>query len=210
MGKVIITGPGRSGTTFLVQLLTRLGYDTGYEPYKEPYLPSKRAGCEHRLQFDLAGTPERARRILETAPRVLKSPEWALVLKGFARLDIMQVDHVFIPVRDLDEAAQSRLDVQLDWQVCSTDDYSYRVMDQASVHALALGRAIEACLMCDIPYTIMLFPRLVEDPDYCRAKLSEGLSIDPVRFQGIFAELANPKQVVWRGDGRKECGKDDS
>ena len=198
MGKIIITGAGRAGTTFLVQLLTRLGFDTGYEPYKEPYIDHQRAGCEQIVEVDLQDTPEKARALLDAAPRVLKTPDWGLVLKGFVQGGVLDVDHCYIPVRDLDIAARSRLDVQLEWQVCPTDDYAYRVMDQASVHALALGRALEACLVCDIPFTLMMFPRLVEDAGYCWEKLSEGLEIGRKDFDMVFAELARPDQVRWR------------
>ena len=199
MGKIIITGPGRSGTTFLVVLLTRLGFDTGYTPGEEYYNPEWRAGCEQRIELDPQSPLEEWKAALEKAPRVLKSPEWGLVLKQFVQAGVMVVDHVFIPVRDLDIAAKSRLDAGLDWQVCESDDYEYRVMDQASVHALALGRAVEACLVCDIPYTLMMFPRLVQDAAYCHSSLSKGLRIDwwfP-SFQKAFDNLARPEQVKW-------------
>ncbi|MHA2066475.1 MAG: hypothetical protein ACXABY_19055 [Candidatus Thorarchaeota archaeon] len=44
--KLMILGAGRSGTTFLIKLLTRLGLYTGYYPYKEFELGNTRAGCE--------------------------------------------------------------------------------------------------------------------------------------------------------------------
>ena len=160
--------------------------------------------------FDLTRSVEEARAQLAEAPYILKSPEWGLVLKGFVQAGAVEVDHVYIPVRDLDEAARSRLDVNLEWQVCPEDDYDYRLMDQTSVLGLALGFALEACLMCDIPYTLMLFPRLVEDGDYCREKLAEGLPIDPAKFEGIFAELARPEQVVWRHGRKGENGRNNS
>jgi hypothetical protein len=196
--KVIITGPGRSGTTFLVQVLTRLGFDTGYDAYHEHYNDDWRAGCEQRVELDLSSSTQEWRDALAEAPRILKSPEWALVLKGFVLSGAMDVEHVFIPVRDLDVAAASRLDAGLDWQVCETDDYEYKVMDQASVHALALGRALEACLVCDIPYTLMMFPRLVQDEQYCYDCLVEGLEVDREDFGVVFSDLARPQQVRWK------------
>ncbi len=208
LAKVIITGPGRSGTTFLVQLLTRLGFDTGYTPHDEHYNDKWRAGCEKRIELDLGSTVEEWKAELAVAPRILKSPEWALVLKGFVQAGILDVEYVFIPVRDLDVAAASRIDAGLDWQVCETDDYAYKVMDQASVHALALGRAIEACLICDIPYTMPLFPRLVQDEQYCYDCLSKCFEIDRDEFAEAFSGLARPEQVRWKAEKKgDENGK---
>ncbi len=46
--KVIITGTGRAGTTFLVQLLTELGLDTGYtrRTWSRDYFEHCDAGLE--------------------------------------------------------------------------------------------------------------------------------------------------------------------
>ena len=61
--KVIITGTGRAGTTFLVRLLTELGLDTGYtrRNWSRDYFTHCDAGLEH----DLAG-PD--------APYIVKNP----------------------------------------------------------------------------------------------------------------------------------------
>ncbi|NIP54135.1 MAG: hypothetical protein GWO26_19540, partial [Phycisphaerae bacterium] len=74
-----------------------------------------RAGCEKRIELDLGSTVEEWKAELAVAPRILKSPEWALVLKGFVQAGILDVEYVFIPVRDLDVAAASRIDAGLDW-----------------------------------------------------------------------------------------------
>jgi len=197
--KVIITGPGRSGTTFLVQLLTRLGLDTGFTPYQEPVQAEWRAGCEHVVEGPFQPPFTELTGVLAAAPYILKSPEWALSLKAFVQHGLMEVDHVLIPVRDLDVAARSRLDVGLGWQVCETDDYEYQVMDQASVHALALGRALEACLICDLPYTLLTFPRLVTDWTYCYERVTRAFpNLERLEFKHRWSHLAKPEQIRWK------------
>ena len=189
MRKIIITGPGRSGTTFLVQLLTRLGLDTGYEPYKEPYLPEQRAGCEWVIDIDFdRHDPAQIKESIAKAPTVLKSPEWGLMLKRLLSEALIEVEHVIIPVRDLEAAARSRLEAGLDWLAMPDLPYEQRVIDQANVKAMALGRAIEACLLYSIPCTVMTFPLLVRDADYCYRKL-DGLNLDLVKFYPAFYEL---------------------
>lgn len=208
MGKIIITGSGRSGTSFLVMLLTRLGFDTGYKAGNEGYGDKIRAGCEWKIRAEYTESGDVIKAAIDQAPRVVKSPEWGLVMKEFCRRGILEVDHCYIPVRDLDVAAKSRIDAGLNWQVCETDDYEYLVMDQASVHALALGRALEACLVCDIPYTLMMFPRFVKDARYCYNAVLEGLPVEWGTFVEVFMELANPKQIKWRSDGEANTGVD--
>ena len=192
-GKIIITGPGRSGTTFLVQLLTRLGLDTGFEPYKEPFSEDKRAGCEWQLDwFGLSIKEKRAS--LEKTPRILKAPEWSMVLKETFFEEIYPIDHVIIPIRDLRIAAQSRLDAGCHYLTTGTVD------DQESVHAFMLGKCIEACYLYDVRYTLMKFPRLVVEADYCYSCLDmvEALELPGFEtFRKEFNELSDVDNIKW-------------
>ena len=194
-GKIIITGPGRSGTTFLVQLLTRLGYDTGFEPYNEPVAKEMRAGCEVQTQW--FGLPIKEKRAnMEKAPRILKAPEWSMALKECLFEEVYPIDHVIIPIRDLRIAAQSRLDAGCHYMTIGTVD------DQESVHALMLGKCIEACYLYDIPYTLMKFPRLVADAPYCYRCLNEvfgwdNYEQDVQEFYDKFNELSDVDSIKW-------------
>lgn len=196
MGKVIITGPGRAGTSFLVRLLTRLGEDTGFTAHQEAYNEDWRAGCEHQIITDILDG-ELVTRKLKEAPRILKSPDWSLVLKHLVLLGWMEVDHVLIPFRDLDVSARSRLDVGLDWMVSEDSTGELRVQEQANIHAIALARTLEACWICGLPHTILMFPHLVQDGGYCYGRLSRAFTLDREVFDGVFAELARPEQVRW-------------
>ena len=194
-GKIFITGPGRSGTTFLVQLLTRLGFDTGYEPYEELYHPIIRAGCEWSSAFfGLSTTQQRVN--LERSPRIIKGPEWSRGLKEIFANDVCKVDHVLIPLRDLRVAAQSRLDAKLHYMTDGTLD------DQESVHAYLLGKCIEAVELYDIPYTIMRFPKFVKNSAYCWDKLKRAARWELLKADSYFLQefdkLSNPENIKWK------------
>jgi len=193
-GKIFITGPGRSGSTFLVQLLTRLGFDTGYKPYEERYHPAIRAGCEWTIAF-VGLSPAQQRVNLDRSPRIIKGPEWSNWLKDIFANDLCKVDHVLIPLRDLRVAAQSRLDAGLYYMTDGTLD------DQESVHAFLLGKCIEACELYDVPYTIMRFPKLVTNSAYCWDKLKQAarweLQETNSRFVQEFDKLSNPENIKW-------------
>lgn len=190
-GKILITGPGRSGTTFVVQLLTRLGLDTGFTPYREPTKNGCRAGCE----WDVGVSPVRdsaevVRRKMSEAPTIMKSCEWGLYLKWLVRDNGVQVDHVIVPIRDLEDAARSRLEVGLDWLILDGLNEDEKLINQLNICAIVLGRVIETCFLYNIPCTLMRFPTLVEDEQYCYKKLNNIFDLDRGKFYRIFNELS--------------------
>jgi hypothetical protein len=196
MGKIIITGPGRSGTTFLVQLLTRLGFDTGFTSGAEPYAEMLRAGCEWHMTFNTQlETPAAIKARIDAAPQVLKSPDWSLVLKWLLGNGLIEVDHVLLPLRDIDTAARSRLAVGLDWMVASHLDGDERIQDQATIMAMSVGRTVEACVLFEVPCTILRFPSLVTDPAYCYRKLRGIVDQDYNEFLEAWTQLSRPQQI---------------
>lgn len=194
---ILITGPGRSGTTFLVQLLTRLGLDTGFTPYEEPYYDTIRAGCEQRLPFDWLWPDEKLRAHFGTLPRVVKGPEWSFVIKELSRRGIVDFEHVIMPIRDFGEAAKSRVGVGLHWYAIQTDDKEKQLEDQAIVLTIAAGAVVEGCVLYNIPLMLLNFPRIVEDSQYLYTKLKEAGVYKGGwgEFAPVFDELARPEQV---------------
>ena len=92
---VVITGTGRAGTTFLVQLLTNLGLETGYTSDNLLLDEFSRGGLEHDIRR-------------EDAPYIVKSPRFCDYAEEVLSRDDILIDHVFIPVRELQAAAESR------------------------------------------------------------------------------------------------------
>jgi hypothetical protein len=207
---IFITGPGRSGTSFLVQLLTRLDFDTGYVPYGESYHEEIRAGCEAGPETDIIEneTPIGIKRAFENAPRIIKGPAWAYLLKYLHRNQLVKIEHVVMPLRDLTDSARSRLDSGLDFLM---DKEFIKVPGepieeiQENVLALLVGKVLEACYIYHIPLTLMRFPRLVQDEEYCYKKIGEfDGAINRDRFGEVFRELANPSQIKWSREAIKE------
>lgn len=182
---IFITGPGRSGTSFLMQLLTRLGMDTGFEPYNERYSDVIRAGCELSLSFFHE---------LEGAPKYIKGPTWAYYLKYMVVNQRADVEHVVMPLRDLTESAISRLDAGL--QFMMDKEYvqlpgEHVVEVQENILAMLTGKVLEACYLYEIPLTLMSFPRLVQDEQYCYDKMSEFAEVDRETFGDKWKELVH-------------------
>ena len=192
MGHILISGPGRSGTSFLVQLLTRLGYDTGFKPYREPFHDNIRAGCEYEhVDIDMNATVEEARDYMKTAPRIFKAPDWSWKLKDFLSKGYIEIDHVILPFRDVDESAKSRISVGLDWMVDDeVTDPLVRLAIQKNVHYSMIGRLMEAAYLFRIPLTIVRYPEFIKSVDYCYQRLNGIFDFDYDKFEQKHTELA--------------------
>ena len=94
----IITGTGRAGTTFIVQLLSRLGKDTGGDGLF-PFNQIARAGLEFNIRK-------------ASAPYIVKNPAICSYIDEVLSNKEIVIDHAFIPIRHLDAAARSRAAVQ--------------------------------------------------------------------------------------------------
>ena len=95
---VVISGTGRAGTTLLVQLLTVLGMDTGFDSPTSQIFPNCNAGMDRDLR-----KPE--------APYIVKDPRLCDYLEEVVRGGGMVIDHAIVPIRDLYAAAESRREV---------------------------------------------------------------------------------------------------
>jgi hypothetical protein len=173
---LLIAGTGRAGTSVLVQILDACGLETEI---------SRRAGN--------VGWHDKAKAGIETVPilgvdhpYVVKSP-WAYQFIGemLARPDI-QIDGAIIPVRDLSEAAASRVILELVdryekfTDLATTTDatwkewggtpggvtYSLEPLDQARILAHSFHQLIEQLTAREIPIYFIHFPRFVNDLEY--------------------------------------------
>lgn len=163
---IVISGTGRAGTTFLIQLMTALGMDTGFSNSEDGIFPNCNAGME-RLPNQ------------KNAPYIVKSPHLCDSLDTIVSAGTVVVDHLIVPVRDLYSAAESRRRVSRNTNpgdfggkvpggLWSTDNPEH----QELVLAQKLYALIYAATKHDIPVTLLLFPRLVQDGDYLYGKLA--------------------------------------
>ena len=161
----VIAGTGRAGTTFLVQFLTECGVDTG----------------------DVAWFDERANAGLEihltdpNAPYLIKDP-WLYLYCDNIDLAQIAVDVVVLPVRDLRDAATSRLIQEKSHVIEKMPDhfalaegygtvsggsiYSLEPLDLERILATGFYRVLQWALRNDIPVVLLDFPRLVNDADH--------------------------------------------
>ena len=184
--KILISGTGRAGTTFLVRLLTELGLDTGYDRdnWQKDFFAPSQAGLE--------GNP-----LASGSPYIVKNPEACTELPALLASGNLVIDHVLIPVRDLESAARSRIriggtDHEVPGGLWGTSDPA----QQKAVLAEKFHALVHALAAYDLPHTFLHFPRLVEDADYAYAKLRFLLGdLEPAAFRAVFFRVADPGMV---------------
>lgn len=187
---VIISGTGRAGTTFLVQLCTALGLDTGFSSIDEAVFLECNAGMERELAE-------------ENAPYIVKAPQLCASLDTILKERDIVIEHAIVPMRELTAAAESRRSVvhrngaddrptTVNGGLWGTSDPS----KQESVLAEMLYKLIETIARHEIPLTLLSFPRLVHDRDYLLRRLR---GVFPLltddEFSKAFARVARPELV---------------
>ena len=168
---VIIAGTGRAGTTLLVALLSDLGLDTGFRP---------------GVRMDGSGGLERDPSKGEM-PRIVKSPGLSTRLGKLLDDQVVKVEHVIIPIRDLDVAAASRVRVAgygrfLGVRGGFTGTRSAR--RQKRVLEAMLADLDWTIARYDLEHTFLEFPRFAHDWQYLYDKLGfldPALTVDEFR-----------------------------
>lgn len=189
--KVIITGPGRSGTTFIMQLLTDLGFDTGFTPEAMEVSAISHAGLEQGLFTK----PHRKAPL--TPNYIIKSPLISDNLQLGCERDDLVVDHVYIPIRPLDQVARSRARVsEIDAGQPGGLDQGLDLEGQMDSTARSLYTLLDTITRFDLPHSFIAFPRLTQDPRYLYTKLEFLCSgIEFTRFRQAFDSRVNPDLV---------------
>jgi hypothetical protein len=205
---IVISGTGRAGTTFLVELLTHLGLDTGYTEHKLLLRKDEvaRAGLERDIRKD-------------RSPYVVKSPQFCDMAEEVLASGDIIIEHVIIPMRDIYAAAESRRFVRATAQ--ARESLLKRMAktlrprpDPGGLWHTANGHEQEIILMqklyklmlalagADIPVTLLRFPLLVNDPSYLFLKLKPVLGdIAFDQFIAAFEKTVDPKLVHSFGPG---------
>jgi hypothetical protein len=184
--KLLVTGTGRAGTTFLVQLLTELGLDTGYArgTRSEDYFDHCAAGLESEMT-------------VEASPYIVKNPAFCETLPALLATRCFIIDQVLVPIRQLDQAAGSRIrvggrDGLVPGGLLGTSDPAA----QKGILAERFHALMHSLVANDIPHTLLHFPRLAVDADYAWTKLRFLLpSVDQAAFTAVFRRVSHPELI---------------
>lgn len=204
---VFIAGTGRAGTSFLVQFLSGIGLETHIERSGNGALhPQAHAGLEDTpFGGQTAGLPY-----------VVKTPWLSEFVDDVIADPTIVIDAVIIPVRDLTEAASSRVLQELrtihqaaPWQAASSHTsetwgttpggtvFSLNVVDQGRLLAVWFHQLVHRLERAEIPIVFLDFPRLAEDADYLFRKLRFVLPAGTTceRARATHARIADSRKI---------------
>ena len=96
MEKILITGTGRCGTTFLIKLFSFLDFNTGYD--RNNYKLSISSNCNSGME-----------RSYKDNYNIIKNPTYMMDIENILKDTSIKIKNVIIPIRDLKISAKSRV-----------------------------------------------------------------------------------------------------
>lgn len=175
MKRIIITGTGRAGTTFIMKLLTLLDYDTGFEKERvDDYIDS----------FSLGGLEHDIKKYIPY--RIIKSPAIMNCFDIFVKK--YEIEKIIIPIRDLKEVAKSRINVSKNSKtglggLWGTKEYN----KQQEVLEQKLLKFLVEVSKYYIPIVLISFERMFSDKEYLYRKLE--LDVDKNKFNEVYDKI---------------------
>ena len=178
MEKVLITGTGRCGTTFLIKLFSFLEFNTGYDRsnYEFSIFPNCNSGME---------------RLYDDPYYVLKNPTFIVDIEKIVNDASVIVKRVIIPLRDLTAAAKSRAFYG------EKPGGLWNAVDEASqieFYKNILLNYIEISTKYDISTIFINYEKMIIDKVYLFRKLKNMLdekNIDFETFSRVYDEASS-------------------
>lgn len=209
---IVITGTGRTGTTFLMELLTHLGLDTGFdeEQLKRFKNPLGRAGLEYNVGF-------------EDCPHIVKHPSFCDYADEIIACEDIVIEHIFVPIRDLYAAAESRRFVAKEniGKASFLDKIKFllgksKAFTGGLLHTNSLKRNSQENVLLNMIYKLMLavsnssinvtlinYPRSTNDAAYLFDKLKPVFKeLEFTEFVKVFNKTVQPELVHHFGSGQ--------
>lgn len=188
--KILITGPGRCGTTILVKLLSLIGLDTGFQHLSDKEIElsinqQSRGGLEHYLNNNIK------------YPTIVKAPQFYNQLSKLNdRYNLIQI---YVPIRSLEVTAKSREKHGNNagglWEATT-------VKEQMNHNAKVIYEITLACAQNDISLKFIDFNRFMQDYAYafniCQgfANLSKSTPIMIEKFIHIYNTVIDVSKIT--------------
>ena len=167
MEKILITGTGRCGTTFLIKLFSFLDFDTGYDRnnYKLSIYSNCNSGMEKKYKDNY---------------RVLKNPTFIMDIENIVNDTTIKIKNVIIPIRDLNISAKSRVKHgEKEGGLWTANDE----LSQLEFYKNILTNYIVISTKYDINTIFLDFDKMINDKTYLFYKLKNILDEKNINFE---------------------------
>ncbi len=155
MEKILITGTGRSGTTFLMIILTLLNMDTGFN--KENYEEYISTNCNSGLE-----------NFIDVPYQIIKKPSFIYEIENMIIKDNLKIKYVIIPIRDNQQVSLSRKNNKnYNGGLWNAIDYESQIIFNNKI----IYDYICNMTKYDIPTIFLNFEKMINDSKYLYEKL---------------------------------------
>lgn len=172
MDKILITGTGRSGTTFLIKLFSFLDFDTGYT--KDNYHISISKNCNSGMEKNI-----------NASNYVLKNPLFLESIENICKNDKYNIKYVIIPIRDYKKSALSRVSHKNNngglWKATNLDE-------QILYYNKLMANYMYMMAKYEINTILLDFDKMVGDSEYLYNKLKIVLDEKDITFDKFLEE----------------------
>ena len=183
---VLISGTGRSGTTFITQILTLLDIETGFNHLTKDQLighgDKMPDHLESYMNWDILKYSKSKRNVIQNFPEVFKSPQAIEFIPQILRY--INLKHVIIPMRNLEDVNKSAKQQNLSEGLFEIDHMREVLLD-----------GLYNLTKYNTPFTTLHFPTLVRDANYLYDKLNPIFpKINFDSFNDYFKQLTNKEK----------------
>lgn len=155
--KIIITGTGRAGTSFLVVILTLLKLDTGFKIDDiDTYSLPNAAGMESTIYRN---------------HQILKNPKFIADIEQIIEMPNLLLKYVIIPIREYEESAHSRFNNSQKHILEGSLWLADNVESQQAFYHKIMANYVKVMVQYDIPTIFIDFKRMTTDIQYLYNKL---------------------------------------
>lgn len=183
---VIITGTGRSGTTFLMKLFTALGVDTGFSLGKidKSIDPVSHSG----LDRNMVGLKKNGKRI----PFLIKCPGFCDHSDKVLNDPGFLIKRIIIPFRDIREASKSRIFVHKigikKGALWGTSD----ICKQEMILFYKINKLLLSISKYSVPVVLINYKKMIKDSLYLYNKIKFLINdVDFVFFDKVFNSVVD-------------------
>jgi len=167
--KIIITGTGRAGTSFLMILLTLLGLDTGFK-------------IDDKNTFSLPNASGMERKII-AKHKILKSPTFMEDIEDIVQMPNIALKYVIIPIREYQASAKSRFE-NSEKNIWEGSLWGANTVEsQEAFYHKIMANYLKVMVQYDIPTVFIDFTRMIKDIKYLFDKLKPILPTNKITIK---------------------------
>ena len=182
--KILITGTGRSGTSFLMQLFSNLKMETGFSPSQANSLVENKANAGLEILK------------LNNNIRIQKAPHFSERIPQIKKE--YNIEHVIIPIRNLEDSAKSRGRIGGNGTVAGGLWKCKNINDQIVINSKLIYNLILDLVENDIKFTFLPFPNIIMNNNIIYEKLNwlfKEYNITKDQYLKVFNKVSNPTKI---------------